>query len=208
MSRRTPTETSCSRKSATTSRSPRRGPRPCWATARSRSIRSDERYAPIVGKLCEIPVGPKEHRRLIPIITDEYPDPEFGSGAVKITGAHDFNDYQVAKPQRHSAYRLMDTKAAMRADGEAYAVCAAQALAIAKGGDCPARRRSTTSTWCPTNIAASTASTRASGSSSDQRRGPSRYRDGRGRQRACRSSRTRRSCSHSATARASSSSRC
>ena len=46
---------------------------------------ADERYAPIVGKLCEIPVGPKEHRRLIPIITDEYPDPEFGSGAVKIT---------------------------------------------------------------------------------------------------------------------------
>ncbi len=35
---------------------------------------SDERYAPIVGKLCEIPVGPKEHRRLIPIITDDYPD--------------------------------------------------------------------------------------------------------------------------------------
>ena len=31
----------------------------------------DERYAPIVGKLCEIPVGPKEHRRLIPIITDD-----------------------------------------------------------------------------------------------------------------------------------------
>ncbi|MGI9389372.1 MAG: class I tRNA ligase family protein, partial [Boseongicola sp.] len=49
---------------------------------------SDERYAPIVGKLCEIPVGPKKHRRLIPIITDEYPDPDFGSGAVKITGAH------------------------------------------------------------------------------------------------------------------------
>ncbi|MEL6878040.1 MAG: class I tRNA ligase family protein, partial [Pseudomonadota bacterium] len=46
----------------------------------------DERYRPIVGKLCEIPVGPKEQRRLIPIITDEYPDPDFGSGAVKITG--------------------------------------------------------------------------------------------------------------------------
>ncbi|MBS4010801.1 MAG: class I tRNA ligase family protein, partial [Roseovarius sp.] len=41
---------------------------------------SDARYAPIVGMLCEIPVGPKEHRRLIPIITDEYPDPNFGSG--------------------------------------------------------------------------------------------------------------------------------
>ena len=51
---------------------------------------SDERYASIVGKLCEIPVGPKEHRRFIPIITDDYPDPDFGSGAVKITGAHDF----------------------------------------------------------------------------------------------------------------------
>ncbi|HMB13588.1 MAG TPA: class I tRNA ligase family protein, partial [Roseovarius sp.] len=58
---------------------------------------SDTRYAPIVGKLCEIPVGPKEHRRLIPIITDDYPDPNFGSGAVKITGAHDFNDYGVAQ---------------------------------------------------------------------------------------------------------------
>ena len=34
---------------------------------------------------------------MIPIITDEYPDPDFGSGAVKITGAHDFNDYGVAK---------------------------------------------------------------------------------------------------------------
>jgi valyl-tRNA synthetase len=76
---------------------------------------SDERYAPIVGKLCEIPVGPKEHRRLIPIITDEYPDPDFGSGAVKITGAHDFNDYQVAKRGGIPMYNLMDTRAAMRA---------------------------------------------------------------------------------------------
>ena len=57
----------------------------------------DARYAPIVGRYCEIPVGPKAHRRLIPIITDPYPDPEFGSGAVKITGAHDANDHAVAK---------------------------------------------------------------------------------------------------------------
>ncbi|MBP9183790.1 MAG: valine--tRNA ligase [Fuscovulum sp.] len=81
---------------------------------------SDERYAPIVGKLCEIPVGPKEHRRLIPIITDEYPDPNFGSGAVKITGAHDFNDYAVAKRAGIPCYRLMDTRAQMRADGVPY----------------------------------------------------------------------------------------
>ncbi|MEO1613638.1 MAG: class I tRNA ligase family protein, partial [Pseudomonadota bacterium] len=93
----------------------------------------DERYAPIIGKLCEIPVGPKEHRRLIPIITDEYPDPNFGSGAVKITGAHDFNDYGVAKRGGIPCYRLMDTKAAMRADGARYAEEAAKAQAIIDG---------------------------------------------------------------------------
>ena len=94
---------------------------------------SDERYAPIVGKLCEIPVGPKEHRRLIPIITDPYPDPDFGSGAVKITGAHDFNDYQVAKRGKIPMYNLMDTKGGMRADGRPYAEEAATAQAIANG---------------------------------------------------------------------------
>ncbi|MEX0309323.1 MAG: valine--tRNA ligase [Tateyamaria sp.] len=94
---------------------------------------SDERYAPIVGKLCEIPVGPKAHRRLIPIITDEYPDPDFGSGAVKITGAHDFNDYQVAKRGNIPMYNLMDTKANMRADGQPYAEEAAIAQRIANG---------------------------------------------------------------------------
>lgn len=98
---------------------------------------SDERYAAIVGKLCEIPVGPKEHRRLIPIITDEYPDPTFGSGAVKITGAHDFNDYQVARRNNIPLYRLMDTQARLREDGEPYAVYAARALEIAKSGELP-----------------------------------------------------------------------
>ena len=95
---------------------------------------SDTRYAPIVGKLCEIPVGPKEHRRLIPIITDEYPDPDFGSGAVKITGAHDFNDYQVAKRGGIPMYALMDEKGFMRADGKAYAD-------EASGGAAHCRRR-------------------------------------------------------------------
>ncbi|MCR9114073.1 MAG: valine--tRNA ligase [Rhodobacteraceae bacterium] len=94
---------------------------------------SDERYAPIVGKLCEIPVGPKEHRRLIPIITDDYPDPDFGSGAVKITGAHDFNDYAVAKRGGIPMYRLMDTKAHLRDDGASYAECAKRAQEIAGG---------------------------------------------------------------------------
>ncbi len=96
---------------------------------------SDERYAPIVGKLCEIPVGPKEHRRLIPIITDDYPDPNFGSGAVKITGAHDFNDYGVASRGGIPMYRLMDTKGAMRDDGAPYAEAAARAQEIANGAE-------------------------------------------------------------------------
>ncbi len=93
----------------------------------------DARYAPIVGKLCEIPVGPKALRRLIPIITDEYPDPAFGSGAVKITGAHDENDYGVAQRNHIPMYRLMDEVAAMRSDGASYAETAVLAREIATG---------------------------------------------------------------------------
>jgi valyl-tRNA synthetase len=94
---------------------------------------SDARYVPIVGQLCEIPVGPKAQRRLIPIITDDYPDPAFGSGAVKITGAHDFNDYAVAMRHGIPLYRLMDTKAAMRADGLSYDESARIAGEVARG---------------------------------------------------------------------------
>jgi valyl-tRNA synthetase len=72
---------------------------------------SDTRYAPIVGKKVHLPLCD----RLIPIITDEYPDPDFGSGAVKITGAHDFNDYGVAQRNNIPLYALMDTRGAMRA---------------------------------------------------------------------------------------------
>jgi valyl-tRNA synthetase len=90
---------------------------------------SDARYAPIVGKMVHLPLCD----RLIPIITDEYPDPLFGSGAVKITGAHDFNDYQVAKRGNLPMYRLMDTRGFMRADGAAYDVAVARAREIAAG---------------------------------------------------------------------------
>ena len=98
---------------------------------------SDARYAPIMGKLCEIPVGPKAHRRLIPIITDEYPDPAFGSGAVKITGAHDANDYGVASRNGIPMYRLMDEVAAMRADGLPYGAASAEAMRVARGEIAP-----------------------------------------------------------------------
>ncbi|MDO8881366.1 valine--tRNA ligase [Pseudotabrizicola sp.] len=90
---------------------------------------SDERYAPIVGKMVHLPLCD----RLIPIITDEYPDPTFGSGAVKITGAHDFNDYSVAKRANLPCYRLMDTRGAMRADGAPYAEAVLRAREIAAG---------------------------------------------------------------------------
>ena len=69
----------------------------------------DERYAPIVGKMVRLPLAD----RLIPIITDEYPDPDFGSGAVKITGAPDFNDYEVATRNNIPMYSLMGPKGEM-----------------------------------------------------------------------------------------------
>ena len=56
----------------------------------------DERYKHLVGKAVRLPIV----NRPIPIVADEYPDPEKGSGAVKITPAHDFNDFQVGK--RHN----------------------------------------------------------------------------------------------------------
>jgi valyl-tRNA synthetase len=90
---------------------------------------SDLRYAPIVGRMVHLPLCD----RLIPIITDEYPDPNFGSGAVKITGAHDFNDYQVAKRAGLPMYRLMDTRGAMRSDGAPYEAAVARAREIAAG---------------------------------------------------------------------------
>ena len=49
----------------------------------------DERYRHLVGKLVDLPLCD----RRIPIIADAYVDKDFGSGCVKITGAHDFNDY-------------------------------------------------------------------------------------------------------------------
>src|SRR5436309_3989228 len=53
----------------------------------------DERYRGIVGKQIRQPIT----GRLIPVITDEHADPELGSGAVKITPGHDFNDYEVGR---------------------------------------------------------------------------------------------------------------
>src|ERR1700743_3538259 len=61
---------------------------------------SDERYKHLVGQYAILPLT----GRLIPIIADEHPDPEKGSGAVKITAAHDFNDFEVWKRHRDQDY--------------------------------------------------------------------------------------------------------
>ena len=53
----------------------------------------DERYASLVGQMVRLPIT----GRLIPIIADDYADPALGSGAVKITPGHDFNDFEVGK---------------------------------------------------------------------------------------------------------------
>jgi valyl-tRNA synthetase len=68
---------------------------------------SDERYKDLIGKKVELPlVG-----RLIPIVADEYADPEQGSGAVKITPAHDFNDFEVGKRNDLEIINILDANA-------------------------------------------------------------------------------------------------
>jgi valyl-tRNA synthetase len=64
----------------------------------------DERYKKLIGKKIIIPVV----NRVIPIIEDEYADPEQGSGAVKITPAHDFNDFEVGKRNNLEMISILD----------------------------------------------------------------------------------------------------
>ena len=69
----------------------------------------DERYADLVGKHVVLPlVG-----RLIPIVADSYSDPEKGTGAVKITPAHDFNDFEVGKRHDLELLNIFDQHAAL-----------------------------------------------------------------------------------------------
>jgi len=76
----------------------------------------DERYASLVGKFIELPlVG-----RRIPIVADEHADMEKGSGCVKITPAHDFNDYEVGKRQGHLLINVMSQDATILARAEIY----------------------------------------------------------------------------------------
>jgi valyl-tRNA synthetase len=69
----------------------------------------DERYRHLIGKQIRLPLA----ERLIPIIGDEYADPAFGSGCVKITPGHDFNDYEVGKRHNLPLINIFDENAAL-----------------------------------------------------------------------------------------------
>ncbi|CDM41843.1 valine--tRNA ligase [Ectopseudomonas oleovorans] len=76
----------------------------------------DERYKALIGSYIELPlVG-----RRIPIIADDYCDPEFGTGCVKITPAHDFNDYEVGKRHNLPLINIFDKNAAVLATAQVF----------------------------------------------------------------------------------------
>lgn len=75
---------------------------------------SDHKYSELIGKTVVIPLSGRE----IPIIADEYVDKNFGTGAVKITPAHDPNDYEVGKRHNLKPIWVIDTEGRMKACGE------------------------------------------------------------------------------------------
>ena len=72
----------------------------------------DEKYKNLIGKFCNLPISNK----IIPIIADEYADPEKGSGAVKITPAHDFNDFEVGKRHDLEFINIFDENAKLNSN--------------------------------------------------------------------------------------------
>jgi len=71
----------------------------------------DERYAHLIGRKVVLPLTDRE----IPVIADEYVDREFGSGCVKITPAHDFNDYEIGTRHGLPTINIFDDDAAINA---------------------------------------------------------------------------------------------
>ena len=67
----------------------------------------DDRYKDLVGKMLRLPIV----GRLIPVVADEYSDPEKGTGCVKITPAHDFNDFEVGKRNNLPMINILDRDA-------------------------------------------------------------------------------------------------
>jgi len=105
MSKRRMTVISPDRRAAAISRSRQPAPKPCWAMARSGATLRMKRYAPIVANSAKSRSAQGAQRRASDH-HDEYPDKTFGSGASKITGALNFNDYGVAKRNNIPLYAL------------------------------------------------------------------------------------------------------
>ena len=76
---------------------------------------NDERYKHLIGKRVALPLA----GRSIPIIADDYVDPEFGTGCVKITPAHDFNDYEVGLRHELPMISIFDLNAALNENAPA-----------------------------------------------------------------------------------------
>jgi valyl-tRNA synthetase len=76
----------------------------------------DERYADLIGQSVVLPLVGRE----IPIIADDYVDKEFGSGAVKITPAHDFNDFEMGKRHDLEFINIFDESGVVNANGGSY----------------------------------------------------------------------------------------
>ncbi|WP_315385192.1 valine--tRNA ligase [Microvirgula aerodenitrificans] len=77
----------------------------------------DERYAHLVGQMLELPLT----GRRIPVIADDYVDAAFGTGLVKITPAHDFNDYQVGKRHGTQLINVMSLQATLLGKAQVFA---------------------------------------------------------------------------------------
>ncbi len=78
---------------------------------------SDERYKGLVGKDLNLPLTDRQ----IPLIADEHPDPEFGTGAVKITPGHDANDFEVGQRHNLEVLLMLDESARVTEVGGKYA---------------------------------------------------------------------------------------
>ena len=76
----------------------------------------DERYKDIIGKMLKLPLTDRE----IPVIADEYVDKEFGTGCVKITPAHDPNDFEVGKRHNLPEINIMNDDATIKMPGSKY----------------------------------------------------------------------------------------
>jgi len=76
----------------------------------------DDRYKDLIGQTVTLPIVGRE----IPIVADDYADPEAGSGAVKITPAHDFNDFEVGRRNQLDLINIMDRDAKILSQAEIF----------------------------------------------------------------------------------------